>query len=365
MRINCRISGLSVVVPQFAGQCIANVHPIFTMPLPALHKLARKDCSTTDESLLLLAYVWQTGLAQFCAPLPPDSILPATVQMWLPQMPRIVDECRRSTKGLPAFHWSADKSERSSLTQWLTVLSDAIADSLRDNRSYFAREERAIRRVTAIRRRSAAMQFDSVLHWAGDYLFARCPEFGACDKRKDETQEQFLAREERTKRRALQELKAACAIGNGNITPLSMLKMHRTRCAEYLPTEDDNQQAKVELILARLDAAILRKIDFFQSLGAAPDSETEALLATITTNYVIDMGEDSEPIINRANDGAEALASIQGRARDGSMAGMLAQLDAAIDAMRDAPEPQRADFASQLAYQAALMKWKAAKNKRA
>jgi hypothetical protein len=360
MNMVCRVSGLHWALPGFAGITVAAIHPLIALPLPALHKLARKHCQPADEQMLFVAYLFQSSMVQFSAPLAPSTLHESLVAEWLPELPRIVAEVQRDKRGLPVFHWSTE-TDTTALANWLEAIDEALTDELRANRAGAYREQRAIRRVTAMRAKSAAVHFESVLQWAAQYLFARCPEFAACEKRKEETQEQFLKRESQTLRKATAELKAACSVGAANSTPLALLQMQRVRCVEFLPVNDDTQRAKVSLLLARLDAAILRKIDFLQSIGAQSPDESAELLAEIGTNYTIE--STAGTFINSARDGAEALVSIQQRTAAGTLETMLAVLEAATAGAENTPEPKRADFATQLAFQIAYTKWRIARAK--
>lgn len=354
MQITCQVTGLRITLPSvFHGTNFRALHPVLSLPLAALHKLARTSCSAEDEKILFCAYLFHTGLVQFSAPIDLQKLQESVIAEWLPELPRIA--ATKDKRNLPKLHVSEDTGV-AAIAEWLALVDSALEDTNRLHRSASNREARAIRRTVAIRTRSRELHFDTVLSWAAHYLFARCPEFGAVEKTNRETQEQFLQREEKAKRRDFAAFKAATAVGNANTTPLALLKVWRTRVVEFLPNEAEGPEpaAKQRMILARLDAAILRRIDFMQSIGGANDAETEEMLEEITTNYTISSSAGN--FLNTAKDGADALASIAERKTSGTMAALESAIAKSMETAPTA-KPLRSAYANELAFQIALLKY--------
>lgn len=359
MQIICQVTGAKLNVQGFGSVAVRHVHPVCSLPLPALNKLAAQlDTSAEDDRLLLCAYLFQSGLVKFSSPISAGMLKPEFVTQQLPAVVQLANAPKSRHKLLPTWHVQkfaddgAGSSVQTALKSWLEECHDILEDGSTLDRRDAVQEFKAIRRATATRSHAAAVQFADILHWGFEYL-SKMADYGRCSDSQvlAASTELELERVKNTERRlAFAALQAACA--TPSTEPLSSLKSMRTLCLEYLPERDDGQVAKKDAILARINANILLRAEFFAAIGGA-DDETMSIVESIATNYTI--VTDSGSAINSAKPAAQSLVNL--------LAGITVDTPSALGAaaqtstITPSSEPKPEQYPSRLAYILASRAW--------
>lgn len=349
MQFSCQVTGRRFAVQEFGAVAMKTVHPVCALPLPALYKLAsQQGTDAKEDALLFRAYLFQSGAVKFSAPIT-DAMLTAT--FITEQMPALIALCNapaKALKQLPQLH--IHKSIDGSTTQtnikaWLQECTEILQHGRSALRSDNIAEYRAIRRAVATRQRLAAVHFSDVLEWGFAYLNKRA-DFGRISdaqvnsaKDDDDLQRMIVS----ARRVAMQNLQNCC--NSPCNEPIQSLKDMRALCLDYLPENDEQQLAKKDAILQRINANILVRAEFLQALGMA-DVDTMETVAKIAVSYTI--MSDDEVHINNAKPAAASLVNI------------LAQTTAESSAPATpvpTSEPKRESFSNNLQYMLAMRAW--------
>lgn len=358
MKIQCQVTGLQLTLQAFGQTSMRALHPVCSMPLPALNKLASQtDTTPADDSLLLRAYLFQSGLVKFSAPILCTQLTPEFVTQQLAAVLHIANAGAKAHKTLPTLHVQKFDGAYSgtvqlSLKSWIVECSEILEHGRGATRADANQEFRAIRRATATRSRAAAVQFAEVLQWGFEYL-SKLADYGRCTDAQvlGAANELELERVKNTERRiAFARLSAACA--TPCTAPLSDLKELRALCLETLPERDDNQCARKDAIISRINANLLLRAEFFAAIGGA-DDETMSIVESIATNYTI--LTDSGSSINSAKPAAQSLVNL--------LAGVESMGNASMQTahtITPSAEPLPQNFPSRLAYVLARKAWDAA-----
>lgn len=364
MQISCRVSGTAISVAGFTDFRTAYLHPICTMPVQTLNKLAAMQNTTTaDDHLLFCALMFSTGLVKFSNPLRQAMLSPEFVTARMPEALRLANSDAKQLRQLPQLHIGkagtgeepiSPKAQQDAVGNWLELCTDILTTGRTAHRAEVAEEHRAIRRAVATRSRAAAVAFTDILAWGFEYLhkladFGRISDDTAIRLQDNDAELQRAINSAR--RFAFSNLQACCATPCKE--PLQTLKDMRAMCLESLPENDAAQSAKKAALLERINANLLVRLEFFAILGNN-DTETESLIAEIASTYTI--VTDSGSLVNTAKPAAQSLINLLSGDAD---AGELYS-SAQTHCITPSEQPRRENFSNAMAYTLAQRAWERA-----
>lgn len=328
MILTCKITGLAILADHINfQQCkVSALHPVFTMPLDELARLASNQTLSDQEAkLLTLALLSHSNLVQYRNSLPLVELSPIITAMALPRLPSLVAYTianKKQAAVFPVLALDCADTYNTSLINWLDIIAD-----FRKFGAHFTGEAQAvdIETVRSLAKARAQRQTDtnkvqnSIISWAVSRLLIHSQTFTDA---------------------SIRDFTGAI---KGQDTALPVLQHYKGLVLDFLPERNSEEFTCKQYILSRLDAAIVNRLSLLQDLGI--ESSIADYITATADNYSI-VADDGTKILNSANIAAQAIAAVKAKPTTAEPVRTIIS-----------SEPKRSDYQNELGYIAAMNRW--------
>lgn len=266
MLITCKITGLKIELPSYAGTSVTGVHPVLALPVSSLHRLAAKAESLSEQEikLLFLAYLGRLPLVTIAEPIPLALINYTQAEAQLPLLVSASQSQFCKARIIPSLRLTPAAIEEGGLTGWLELLKEGITRGNINSLQPDDMTPEYLSAVSASRSRNNKA-FKLMATWAIDQMLIRCPGFSDNGLK---TLTQILFDKRATNLDFMQDLKG--------------------RLLDYLPENSVDNAFRKRNVIERLDDCIAEGLLVAAALGMKTQEELQEEVASIATTYTID-----------------------------------------------------------------------------
>lgn len=286
MKINCAISAIRYAMPTYAvcNDTLQGIHPILSLPLASLYKLAEhSEALAPDEfKLLWLALLVRNPLVVTREATPLNLLSLAICEQSLPLLLQAsqAPAARLSAKVMPMLALCPDTIRENGLANWLEFLEEALRYGAIISRDADAQDASYMRASNAATARSGKA-FKLIATWAIDQMLIRCQSFADNGLR---TLTQILF--------------------DNRPSNLDFMQNLKGQLLDHLPEKSIEDSFRKRTVLERMDSCIADGLLVAQALGLKSNEYITEQASAIASTYTID------GILNSAASPAAMLTSL-------------------------------------------------------